>query len=962
MRMQRKQSNSESGIALVITLLLMLLVLSLVSGFIVLIMSGQQLTGLSNGQTRAFYGAEAGMEKMTADLGTLFDATYAPPAAALNAIAANPPANLQGITFVATDGSLGYKLQYPKDSNGNPLATSQTVKAGPYSGMVGLITPYTLTVTARTSSGAEVMLRRTTQTVGIPAFQFGVFCAKDCGFHAGPDFNFGGRVHTNGNLWLAEGGGRTLTLSDKVTAFGEVIRTNIMNGQPLAAGPWDGTVNITTAAGGTPTRSLAVTEGSVLGGTPTSPVNPNWSTISLTNYNSYLINHATGVNQKLKLPIEILTNGQSFPIDILRRPTQGEAANPALLGERYFSQASVKILLSDQSNDIMQLPCIDATTQPVDLSTLAVDPAAGSPNPNWSKAPWYVPVAANGGQIPMATSAANTPQTGGAPPAGYTVGSNGYWVPKAYPTITGWLKVEIQIGYLPPCGKWQDVTQEILNLGFAGRNLNSTVNLSVAANKYPNVPPLPGAQVQILPSACADPSPNAIIRLERVRDNPGTIKGGTNIDNCGFDINKSPKVPSVDAPNYWPNVLFDTRQGAIRDVCPNGSNPCNYTQVMASGVTHYVELDVKNLARWLTGQIGTKGPGSYDPLNAPYNYVLYFSDRRGNYVPAGGITTTWPPVSPTQNETGEYGFSDFLNPANLTTGCPNGLLDQGEDDGDQTDLTPPAPGIFYNYGQTPSPLVTGKLFTDAVANATVPNPGCSTPATIWPGYFIKNAQETRMNPPLFFRRALKLVNGSNINAPLGAKACPGALVCGLSIVSENPVYVQGDYNANSAGGGFNDPHVASAVLADAFTFLSNSWNDVNSFSSPYDPGSRAANLNGVTNAWYRVAVLAGKGPGFPWITGTNADTGSDGGLHNFLRYIESWGGSTLNYRGSIVSMFYNRQAVGVYKCCTTVYSPPTRGYNFDTEFLDPSKLPPRTPMFRDINTTGFTQIMYPDQQ
>jgi hypothetical protein len=215
---------------------------------------------------------------------------------------------------------------------------------------------------------------------------------------------------------------------------------------------------------------------------------------------------------------------------------------------------------------------------------------------------------------------------------------------------------------------------------------------------------------------------------------------------------------------------------------------------------------------------------------------------------------------------------------------------------------------------------------------------------------------------LFFRRALKLVNGSNINGPLSAKACPGGVACGLSIVSENPVYVQGDYNANSAGGGFNDSHVASAVLADSFTFLSNSWNDVNSFSSPYDPGSRAANFNGVTNGWYRVAVLAGKGPGFPWVTGTNNDFGSDGGVHNFLRYIESWGGETLNYRGSIVSMFYNRQAVGVYKCCNTVYSPPTRAYNFDTEFLDPSKLPPRTPMFRDINTTGFTQIMYPDQQ
>ena len=97
---------------------------------------------------------------------------------------------------------------------------------------------------------------------------------------------------------------------------------------------------------------------------------------------------------------------------------------------------------------------------------------------------------------------------------------------------------------------------------------------------------------------------------------------------------------------------------------------------------------------------------------------------------------------------------------------------------------------------------------------------------------------------------------------------------------------------------------------------------------------------------------------------TNQDFGTDGGVHNFLRYNENWGangGQTLNYRGSIISMFYNRQAIGVYKCCTTVYSPPTRGYNFDTEFLTPSLLPPRTPLFRDVNTTGFTQLLLPSQ-
>ena len=39
-----------------------------------------------------------------------------------------------------------------------------------------------------------------------------------------------------------------------------------------------------------------------------------------------------------------------------------------------------------------------------------------------------------------------------------------------------------------------------------------------------------------------------------------------------------------------------------------------------------------------------------------------------------------------------------------------------------------------------------------------------------------------------------------------------------------------------------------------------------------------------------------------------------------------------------------------------VYGAPTRGYNFGVEFLTPSLLPPKTPMFRDVNTTGFMLV------
>jgi hypothetical protein len=192
-------------------------------------------------------------------------------------------------------------------------------------------------------------------------------------------------------------------------------------------------------------------------------------------------------------------------------------------------------------------------------------------------------------------------------------------------------------------------------------------------------------------------------------------------------------------------------------------------------------------------------------------------------------------------------------------------------------------------------------------------------------------------------------------------ACPGGVSCGLTIATENPAYIQGDYNANSANGGFADPSVAASVASDSFTLLSNGWNDINTFSYPFNVGGRTAGT-----AFYRLGVVAGKGLSFPipgWDTAAvdgSQDFGTDGGVHNFMRYLEQWGG-TLNYTGSIVSLYYNRQGVGLFNSGGNNYSPPNRGYSFDSNFLNPLLLPPRTPMFRDINTTGFTQLLLPTQ-
>jgi hypothetical protein len=164
---------------------------------------------------------------------------------------------------------------------------------------------------------------------------------------------------------------------------------------------------------------------------------------------------------------------------------------------------------------------------------------------------------------------------------------------------------------------------------------------------------------------------------------------------------------------------------------------------------------------------------------------------------------------------------------------------------------------------------------------------------------------------------------------------------------------------------YTDYHVAASVIADAVSLLSNGWNDLYSFNHPHNLNNTGTPGRDASDTWYRLAIISGKGQSFPYISAPSSDFGSDGGVHNFFRYLENWSGNQLNFLGSIVSLYYNRQGIGVFKTGATVatsnvYAPPTRGYNFDVEFLEPTLLPPETPMFRDVNITGFTRILQPN--
>jgi PilX N-terminal len=1019
--------RKQSGIALITTLLLLLLMSAMLVGFIFLVTEGQRLSGLDQDQVRAFYAAESGMEKLTNDLGNLFTNTYSPTGVQVNALMTTPPtlSAPDGIFYQNAVGANGYSIAFPPDANGNPLPQFAQITSGssPYAGMSALETTYTLTVEARTGNNADVKLTRTTQTVGIPLFQFGIFSQTDLSFFPGPNFNFGGRVSTNGNLFLDSGGpaGATpnqtatnqLWLSSPVTAVLDIFRDCLSNTAPQsAAGNHPGSVEITK--GGGVFQALGFGQGS-LSGCLGAAKNPNWPAISAS-FNGNLRN---GV-KPLNLTITLLGNGASQPIDIIRRPVVNENnTNPGVLGERYFSQASLRILLSDNAADITGLPCVSAGA-PFNLADLALATNLwATPNATALKAAM---TAAGTPVLPLAASGAlngtYTAGTGvGTAAAG---GGDGYWQPAATKVLTGYIKIDAQTTYGSPCGTYKDVTQEILSLGYAGKNINpvsqsfngTALNPMWAGNNSlmqggasPALPGLPltvtnsqlsGQTNQVAgvatamaagnftgPSTnpatggwssgtCLDPHPNAVIRLERIRDNPSSVPANAGVlkttapknlaaiatvaQVCGVDPATKLPNPALTPSDFWPNMFYDTREGYNRETPPTA--PFNQ-RVTLGGLMNYIELDVNNLARWFSGTIGVSGPSTQDPNVAPNNFVVYVSDRRSNYY-GGAAFAVWPPASPSGHETGEYGYGDFVNPADVK-GCPNSALDTGEDVA--------ADGVLYTYGETTFPpglvdstgfSTAATLFANTLA-ATVADPLCVGPngGLPWPRTFLLNANEARENPNALFRRALKLVNGSLIKLP----ACPGGVSCGLTVATENPAYVQGDFNANSAGNGFTDPNVAASVVADAFTFLSNDWNDVNSFNSPFNTGNRAEKQ---ANVYYRLGIVAGKGLSFPipgWDTAAvdgSQDFGTDGGVHNFMRYLESWGGQ-LDYTGSIISLYYNRQAIGLFNSGGNNYSPPQRGYSFDNNFLNPTLLPPRTPMFRDVNTTGFTQLLLANQ-
>jgi hypothetical protein len=400
--------------------------------------------------------------------------------------------------------------------------------------------------------------------------------------------------------------------------------------------------------------------------------------------------------------------------------------------------------------------------------------------------------------------------------------------------------------------------------------------------------------------------------------------------------------------NDWnaivPINVYNVREGRI-------NSSLSATTVYERGVTNVVEINMRNLARWLDGVYdnnllaGTAAVSTN--VASPDGYTLYISDRRGDEIHSfvsSGVTL---------NATN--GMVD-----NEDVYGPNNSLDAGED-------VQATGSLVKDTNELPDP-----------AALPAPSPGYGTDinkrALAVSGW--TNLDSGGINHKMF-RNAVRLFNGENLQVTGGAGKL--SQTKGITLASENMVYIWGNYNTTGINAAppdgtssLNDSsktyyylgnQVPTSIVCDAFFPLSKTFFDSETSMYPDDVSKRPADNAPLFSqeTSVRAAIIAGNNLSALAATpdAGNSSAGEsrlNGGMHNFPRFLENWT-ARWNFVGSMIPLYHSVQALGPYNANSSIYGAPTRNWAFDITFTDPTRLPPGTPLFQHIEPSGFKQIL-----
>lgn len=913
--------ESQSGSALVIAILVMLLMM----GFVVLAISRTNSETLMSAndasESRTYAAAQASLESTTRDFVEVFEKKLVPDS---NDISIIQKASVPGFdAFVFSQ-----KIEKIKE------AAPIVLTGGNYSGLYSLRDSWEIdSATTEANTKVKVRLKRRFYSDRIPIYQFGMFFEDDLELNRPPLFTFGGRVHTNGNLFITADSRSGIFFSSKVTAAGEIINDLWKPGTALVNGIDDqGKVYINDASG--KTNELKTGEGSVKcaginTGILTAAIlskcaeNKLWNA-QKTKFQGNLDNKVSKLNLPLtKLGIdlvELVRRGKSVGdaqnlngslVDVTASTKDSEIIEK----ERFANKTGIRISLSDSQR---KLPgCANAAG----ICGVRLDGALGN-------SIGYQPLAMADGYQATALNATR-------------MAMNGREI---------WIKIEtVRFGYDDAKPETADITQDILSLGVtepapvggelqisgytALNDSRSIIKLqrfsipgasipasgttaytsgyvidSKAQNlvvRYKNVTSAPttGCAACLPVNAFALPAPSTSAVSSAAQEDAAHLKWA-NIKNSGFLYAIVP----------FPIQMFDSREGLANDSQAEANANFGLDKVPSAGVMSLVDIDVANLRRFLNGAFDGQFPqgtafanAKKETLRAKHvpsanGWVVYFSDRRGDY-----------------DFDGAYDMEDIF---------PNGWLEANED---------------LNRNKT----LEKDFGREAPTYSTAVPRGQAATAD-----------------HLYYRRGVRLINAAtlpgiyNKNTPDETK--------GFTFASENGIYVKGNYNATGAAVSLTssatppenyspqntETHIPASIAGDAVIILSNNWNDAQSFIHPFSSDNRVA-----SDTVVRFAMLAGDA-----ITGDKSAYAPsqfgqlNGGVHNFKRFLEKWTDKRLNYSGSLINLFNSQNNNGFQKCCATVYSPPIRDWAFDNSFQSLNRLPPGTPFIYSISFTGFQRV------
>lgn len=939
------RNENEKGSAIVIALLVMVLLL----GFVALALSrtNSETVATSNdaSETRTFEAAHASLEIMTKNFDKIFDLKLNPNPADLARVESQKPPGFED------------DFDFVQDIEQTDETKQVIMSGGDYQGLHASRDEWELTTTATEyNSGVQVGLRRRFFNNRIPIFQFGIFYDDDLEFHPGPRFDFGGRVHANGSMFLMANTG--LYFSSKVTTNGHIFTDVAKNGTPWTT--WNENVHIKNASGNY--VQLKHDMGSVLqnpaNGAPETNTPDYPRTFKNANWDSEenkFQGNLMAYQKKLELPIKINSDINNSALDyfeLIRRGkdvgslyndgtgtvsvpkilpvTPGSADDEVTAKERYYNKTGIRISLADSK---AKLPGCSSGAAQSPLATPCGIRLDGSQdglgnNPSAGASRGYTP-------RPMSDGYQATRING---ERFYTGLNNSDGTPRGV-----WIKIET-IDYNAATNAYvtRDITQDILSFGvteqapvitqsgntvfslngygstdsrsiiklqrfiFGGSKLSSTDTNYFTAGTWNST------DYNYVQSARQTP-PSAVARVDN--GSYGNFLGDHQ------DHWKQAIIGNT-SENRWvvpfPINMFDTREGLYHDGTALNTTTVYGKKVPWNGVMSMIDIDVANLKSFIDGNYDTKTPTGTpfaiaagrrlkaSDIPEANGYVLYVSDRRGDY-----------------DFDGEYDMEDVY-------GGNDGVLQPGED--------------INNNGN-----LQADYFNEAVRYTGT---GAS-----------ENPDIAAVLEHKFFRRGVRLVNGTKL--PGIYDAANSNNTKGFTVASENGVYIKGNYNATGIAVIGNptkstdylpqntSEHIPASIAADSVTILSNAWSDAKSFTFPFAGGSRVP-----TETTVRFAMLSGDTKSS--LNGTPNQGGGDprlsGGVHNFKRFLENWSGVRMNYAGSLINLFNSHNNNGSYKNAGSVYGAPNRNWIFDSTFLDPNRLPPGTPFFQSIQLTGFQRL------